>query len=810
MFTQATGSVTGARFASKKLARKQFWKRAQIRAVKLQTTVGARRLRKPRIVFAGVCLSVLCSLTGRAQEVAAVPVEEALATRSFNATQTGFSPDGKWLAYTVWEDQRTAAAFSGRRAQGAEIYLFSVETGETRHLPGPTRASWAPSWSPDAHALAFLSDHDGKTTAWIWDPAKDESRELSDRNVVGTTIEWTTDSRAVLLEVPCSDKSRSGSVDGPRHGLPPEKSSAPTVVVYRAAAAAPGKEVPQSDPWKLNPALADLVLVDVASGNVHSIVEKRGIAMYRLSPDGSRVAFTSPKRFEKPGSQQVIYDLIVITLNGLQERVAAPDIPLDLLGDFSWSPDGRQLAFETNGDGYLAIDCYVVDAAGGEPRNITLFPAMKETSWLNNMLRPRWGAQGDCIYLIRNGEFWRAGLSGSKPVEVSRIPGHEILQFMGTSRQLDYLLPASDGSRSAIVVTYDDVGKQEGFYKIDLTSGKSTKLLENNQCYYRCTALPGITDPSGKRVAYLSEDARHDFDLWMTNADFQSQRRLTHLNPQFDKYKMGSARLIDWLDDDGEKLQGALLLPSNYEPGKRYPLIVSVYGGISQTKYFTQFGFLGPGPWNMQLLATRGYAVLLPDAPQHVGTPMRDLGKSVLPGVNKLIEMGLADPERLGVVGVSYGGYSTVSLLVQTTRFKAAVEVDGYGDLVGSYGEMDQNGAAFGVSINEHGQGLMGGPPWEQTMRYIENSPVFFLDRIETPLLIVHGSEDSVVAPFLGDELFVGLRRLGKEVAYAKYLQEGHGPSGFRFANQVDFCNRMIAWFDKYLVAPERKEAPER
>lgn len=803
MSTQATGSVTGARFTSK-LARKEFWKRAQIRAVKLQAQAGKRRLRKPRSVLARVCLSVLCSLSGSAQEVAPVPVEEALATRSFNATQTEFSSDGKWLAYTVTENQRTGAASPGRRAQGADIYLFNVQTGETRNLPGPAGSRWAPSWSPDAHALAFLSDHDSKTTLWIWDAAKDESREVSGLNVVARTIEWTPDSRAVLLEVPHAGASRSGPVEEPRQVLSPGKPNAPTVVVYRAAAAAPGKEAPQSEPWKLNPALVDLVLVDVASGNAQSVVQNRGIAVYRLSPDGSRVAFTSPKRFAKPGSQQVLYDLTVVTLRGLQERVVAPDIPLDLLGDFSWSPDGRQLAFETNGDGYLAIDGYVVDAARGEPRNITLFPAMKETSWLNNMLRPRWSAQGDYLYLIRNGVFWRADLSGRKPVAVSRIPGHKILQFMGTSPQSDHVLPADDGGRSTIVVTYDDAGKQEGFFKIDLTSGKSTKLLENDQCYYRCTALPGITDRSGKRVAYLAEDARHDFDLWMTNADFQSQRRLTHLNPQFDKYKMGSPQLVDWLDDDGEKLQGALLLPSNYQPGKRYPLIVSVYGGIPQTRNFSQFGFLGAGPWNMQLLATRGYAVLLPDAPQRLGTPLRDLAKSVLPGVNKLVEMGLADPERLGLVGVSYGGYSTLSLLVQTTRFKAAVEVDGYGDLVGSYGEMDQKGASFGVSINEHGQGLMGGPPWEQTMRYIENSPVFFLDRIETPLLIVHGSEDSVVAPFLGDEVFVGLRRLGKEVEYAKYLEEGHGPSGFRFANQVDFCNRMITWFDKYLAAPER------
>ena len=93
----------------------------------------------------------------------------------------------------------------------------------------------------------------------------------------------------------------------------------------------------------------------------------------------------------------------------------------------------------------------------------------------------------------------------------------------------------------------------------------------------------------------------------------------------------------------------------------------------------------------------------------------------------------------------------------------------------------------------------MGGTPWQFRNRYIENSPIFYLDRVETPLMIVHGSEDKTVAPFLGDEVFVGLRRLGKEIQYARYEGEEHGPDNWSYANQIDLCNRMIAWFDQYL-----------
>ena len=144
-----------------------------------------------------------------------------------------------------------------------------------------------------------------------------------------------------------------------------------------------------------------------------------------------------------------------------------------------------------------------------------------------------------------------------------------------------------------------------------------------------------------------------------------------------------------------------------------------------------------------------------------------------------------------------------MSLVVQTKRFKAAIVEDGTGDLIASYGQMNKDGAAFGTSLAEHGQQLMGGTPWEFRDRYIENSPIFYLDRVETPLLILHGAEDRTVAPFLGDEIFVGLRRLGKEVAYAKYEGEGHSPTYWSYSNQVDFCNRVIAWFDGHLKKPE-------
>jgi len=123
------------------------------------------------------------------------------------------------------------------------------------------------------------------------------------------------------------------------------------------------------------------------------------------------------------------------------------------------------------------------------------------------------------------------------------------------------------------------------------------------------------------------------------------------------------------------------------------------------------------------------------------------------------------------------------------------------GDYMAFYGEMNGDGTAIGTAMSEQSQrlGWMGGTPWQFRDRYISNSPVFYLDKVETPLLIVHGANDRTVAPFLGDEVFVGLRRLGKEVEYAKYEGESHSPLYWSYPDQVDLCNRLIDWFEQRL-----------
>jgi len=331
---------------------------------------------------------------------------------------------------------------------------------------------------------------------------------------------------------------------------------------------------------------------------------------------------------------------------------------------------------------------------------------------------------------------------------------------------------------------------------VDLASRAVYPAFQEKRIYSTSFNLDA-SDVTGN-IVFAARDQRHPADLWQFNTAQANVVQVTRLNEHLDKYELGATRLIEWHSIDGQRLRGALLLPPAYQEKQRLPLVVWVYGGSNGSASVNTFGLTGQGSaFNMQVLATRGYAVLFPDAPVREGRVTQDLLSAVMPGVNAAIEQGFADPDRLAVMGQSFGAHNVLSLLVHTRRFKAAVITAAvtHPDLFTAYTEMAPDGAAIASGYFEHGQGRMGGTPWQFPDRYRENSPLFLFDRIETPLLIGQGEKDGRL--FASDTVFVALQRLGKKVEYRIYGNEGHVIA--RKANVLDFWKRRIEFLDQFL-----------
>ncbi len=724
-----------------------------------------------------------------------------------------FTPDGAMVAYTVVDPgrdvsfDRLSVPFYAVRG---DIWIASTAGGSARSITQGVGNNWGSAWSPDGRRLAFLSDRGngaspGSTRIWLWHRATGQLRQAADVPVLDPwgrlgRLEWA-DNRTVVAKVyPEGMTSEAYQELLTGRMMREQGRGADSGVTARVFRSDPESErdVPRTDPTNINHLLGALALVDVETGAVRRLTNAARICSYALSPDRKLLAWAVADRFERPGSYQILVDVFVSHLGTTDARPLVTGAPL--VSSFprgpilSWSPGSRSLAFRTDGPRGTKDQIYVVGVDGSPPGLIANGPALEESMSLSGA-RVLWGGEQE-VYFVRSGVLWRAKADGSGAAPFAAAPRRSLYMIeQGTAR-----IWSPDSGRGAVVVTGDREMKRMGLARIDLRTGLVTQLLEENRWLDTAPGSPPVVMPDGKTVVYVTEDPGTPPNLWLAPVDHALRaRRLTRIAPELETLAGGVARVIHWRGLDGDSLAGALIYPAGYRAGVRYPLVVKVYGGTSISDDLNRFGFAGAPVNNLQLYAMNGYAVLLADSRLHVGTPMLDLLKTVMPGVDKVVELGVADPQRIGIMGHSYGGYSTLALLVQSRRFKAAVVRAGLGDLVSAYGHFSEKGTNYLLPWAEEGQGRMGGTPWEVRSSYVENSPFYYLDRIEAPILLVHGGDDPSVPAYLTDQVFSGLRRLGKRVEYARYLGESHSEEGWSLPNQIDYLRRAIGWFDRHL-----------
>ncbi len=330
-----------------------------------------------------------------------------------------------------------------------------------------------------------------------------------------------------------------------------------------------------------------------------------------------------------------------------------------------------------------------------------------------------------------------------------------------------------------------------GFYRV--SKGKDLqKLIEGP---YKFSWLKPLKDGSFilKRESFSEAP-----DYWLADKNLKLIRRITSLNEQLQEYKTGNSKVISWNDGSGQKQRGVLYTPEGYDSTKAYPTIVNFYETMSQNAFL----FYDPAPTtstiNPVMYVTKGYVMFMPDIRYEIGWPGKSCLNIVESGVRYLIDRGIANPKKIGLQGHSWGGYQVAYLITQTDIFTCACSETAVANMTSAYTGLRSGPGKPRMFMYESTQSRIGGTLWDKKQNYIENSPLFYLDQVTTPLLSRHSDGDEAVPYSQGLELFLGLKRLGKEVWMFNYKGDGHNIKKREIA--LDWTRRMDEYFDYYLL----------
>jgi dipeptidyl aminopeptidase/acylaminoacyl peptidase len=394
-------------------------------------------------------------------------------------------------------------------------------------------------------------------------------------------------------------------------------------------------------------------------------------------------------------------------------------------------------------------------------------------------------------------DIWQLAPDGSSAKNLTDGVGRRdktVLRYV----RLDPKERSIDPARPLLLHAENEETRDSGFYRDKVNGGLPEKLL---------MAAKDFNNPTKAKdadVLMLTASRFDEFpDIWVTGQGFKDLKKVSNGDAQRTRFNWGSGELVSFKNTDGVPLKGLLLKPDNFDPKKKYPMIVYIYERLTQGLH----AFRPPSPGtsiNPTYYVSNGYLIFMPDIVYTVGYPGQSALKCVLPGIQSVVDKGFVDENAIGIQGHSWGGYQIAYMVTQTNRFKAAAPGAVVSNMTSAY-----SGIRWGTGLPrqfqyEHSQSRIGGSLWEYPMRYLENSPVFRADRVQTPLLMIHNDEDDAVPWYQGIEYFLALRRLNKEVYMFSYNGEKHGLR--KRINQKDYTRRLQEFFDHFLKgapAPE-------
>lgn len=426
------------------------------------------------------------------------------------------------------------------------------------------------------------------------------------------------------------------------------------------------------------------------------------------------------------------------------------------------------------------LDTHFEDASGQTPDKHGPFGAMG------------WSKDDRYFYVYDKYDIWQIDPTGkTQPSMITKGVGRRdkiIFRNIRFNNEIDYI----ETDKPLFLSAFNDETKEAGYYSLPAGKGVLRSYVMAGKTF------PLIRKAKQKDVyVYTKGDFNTPPDVWVTTDSWKKEKQLSHINPQISDYLWGTAELVGWKSKDGFDLKGILYKPENFDPAKKYPLIIYFYEKHSNELYRHFIPAMSRSTVNIPFYCSRGYLVFTPDIYYVDGHPGRSAYNSVVAGAEMLCENPWVDKARIGIQGQSWGGYQTAYLVTQTDMFAAAGSGAPVVNMTSAYGGIRWSTGGSRQRQYERQQSRIGKTLWDGLDLYIENSPLFYADKVNTPLLLMHNDQDGAVPWYQGIEYYMALRRLGKEVYLLQYNGEEHNLTQRR--NMRDLTIRMQQFFDHYL-----------
>jgi dipeptidyl aminopeptidase/acylaminoacyl peptidase len=553
-------------------------------------------------------------------------------------------------------------------------------------------------------------------------------------------------------------------------------------------------------------------LISPFGGEAEKLTDsKTGVGSFVWSPDSKRIAYVAQrpltdaeekKQKDKDDVQVVdanfrfshLWAIDVIGTASGSERAKAVEIVKNdwVVSDPQFSPDGKRVSFTVNptpkaDDGQMS-DIYIANADGsGSPRKL------HENEGPDNAAR--WSPDGKWIAFASRPA--KKGLLGFANLYIISAEG-------GAARLVapnhDAPAPTVTWSRDGSTLYFSETHRTTSQIFSVPSAGGEVKMISSGDAI-----LGGVSfAPSVDKIAFTRSDLQRPADVYVSSLSNFNPTKLTDHNPQINDIALGRGEVIRWKSKDGMEIEGVLVYPVGYEAGKRYPTIANIHGGPSGV--WTQ-AFPGTHGNYAHIWAGKGWAVFLPNVRGSSGygekflmANYRDWGGGdywdIQTGLDELVKRGIADPDRMGQTGWSYGGYMTAWTLTQTNRFKAVMVGAGLTNMFSMYSTND---------LQRTLEGYFGAEPWDDLEAYwTKASAMAHIKKAKTPTLILHGANDLRVPVGQAQELYMGLKKNDVPAQLVFFPREGHGLQEPR--HQLDKMKREYAHFSKHVLGVEEKD----